>query len=210
MRLPVFLWFALALDLHALQLDVEKVFEDRKLGRVAELLAHGDYELVARVGEAAVERGFKAPEWRMMRFRALEELGQLETALTELEGVLKAFPGHFELLMLRHDLAKKAGKADLAADSLSQLNAAAKSKAAKDSTAASMVARARGARGLGGPVAGFFRSAFTHWWSGRAWGRKGAGWTMGRPAKHHSPTPRARRARRSAGWPRGQTGQRAS
>lgn len=149
MRLPVFLLFALAFDLHAQQLDVEKMFEERNLGPVAELLAHGDYELVARVGEAAVERGFKAPEWRMMRFRALEELGQLETALTELEGVLKAFPGHFELLMLRHDLAKKAGKVDLAADSLSQLNAAAKSKAAKDRTAVEMVALGRAAVVLG-------------------------------------------------------------
>jgi len=149
MRLPVFLLFALAFDLHAQQLDVEKMIEERNLGPVAELLAHGDYELVARVGEAAVERGFKAPEWRMMRFRALEELGQLETALTELEGVLKAFPGHFELLMLRHDLAQKAGKADLAADSLSKLNAAAKTKAAKDRTAGEMVALGRAAVVLG-------------------------------------------------------------
>lgn len=165
MRLPVFLLFALAFDLHAQQLDVEKMFEERNLGPVAELLAHGDYELVARVGEAAVERGFKAPEWRMMRFRALEELGQLETALTELEGVLKAFPGHFELLMLRHDLAKKAGKADLAADSLSQLNAAAKSKAAKDRTAVEMVALGRAAAILGADaqkvIAQYFKAAQT-------------------------------------------------
>ena len=59
----------------AQQLDVEKMFEERNLGPVAALLAKGDYELVARIGEAAVEKGLKAAEWRIMRFKALAELG---------------------------------------------------------------------------------------------------------------------------------------
>jgi hypothetical protein len=50
----------LASTCFAQQLDLEKMFEDRNLGPVAELLAKGDYELVARIGEAAAERGLKA------------------------------------------------------------------------------------------------------------------------------------------------------
>jgi hypothetical protein len=62
----------------AQQIDLEKIFEERNLGPVGELLARGDYELVARIGEAAAEKGLKAPEWRILRLKALVELGQIE------------------------------------------------------------------------------------------------------------------------------------
>lgn len=125
--------------LPAQQLDLEKMFEERNLGPVGELLARGDYELVARIGEAAAEKGLKAPEWRIFRLKALVELGQVETALEESKTALVLFPGQFELLMLRHDFAGMLGKADVMAEALKDLNAAAKAKAAKDRTALEMV-----------------------------------------------------------------------
>ncbi|MGV3663744.1 MAG: peptidase MA family metallohydrolase [Prosthecobacter sp.] len=141
----VFLWASLRTWGHAQQLDLEKIFEERNLGPVGELLARGDYELVARIGESAVEKGLKAPEWRLLRFKALIELGQIDTALEETRKALVLFPDHFEMLMMRHDLARLLGKADVAAEALTKLNEAARKKAAKDRTALEMVALGRAA-----------------------------------------------------------------
>lgn len=140
-----FLWASFCPWGHAQQLDLEKIFEERNLGPVAELLARGDYDLVARIGEAAVGKGLKAPEWRLLRFKALIELGQINTALEESKTALVLFPDHFELLMLRHDLARMLGKADVAAEALTKLNEAARKKPAKDRTALEMVALGRAA-----------------------------------------------------------------
>lgn len=139
----------LAASLQAQQIDLEKIFEERNLGPVGELLARGDYELVARIGEAAAEKGLKAPEWRILRFKALREMGQLETALAETEKALVLYPGHFEMLLLRHDLAQALGRANVMADALKGINAAAKSKAAKDRTAMESVVLGRAALMLG-------------------------------------------------------------
>ena len=133
----------------AQQIDLEKIFEERNLGPVGELLAKGDYELVARIGEAAVEKGLKAPDWRILRFKALTELGQIDTALDEIVKALVFFPDHFELLMLRHDLAKLLGKADIAAEALKKLNEVARTKPAKDRTAVESVSLGRAALVLG-------------------------------------------------------------
>ncbi len=133
---------------HAQQLDLEKIFEERNLGPVGELLARGDYDLVARIGEAAANKGLKAPEWRILRLKALVELGKVAEALDETKTALVLFPGHFELLMLRHDLARMLGKADVAADALTKLNEAARNKPAKDRTALEMVALGRAALAL--------------------------------------------------------------
>ncbi|WP_395753585.1 peptidase MA family metallohydrolase [Prosthecobacter sp.] len=139
----------IAASLHAQQIDLEKIFEERNLGPVGELLAKGDYELVARIGEAAVEKGLKAPDWRILRFKALREMGQVETALDETRKALVVYPGHFEILMLRHDLAKLLGKEDVAAESLKGINEAAKAKPSKDRTAIETVSLGRAAVALG-------------------------------------------------------------
>lgn len=139
------LWASLCTWGHAQQLDLEKIFEERNLGPVGELLARGDYELVARIGESAVEKGLKAPEWRMLRFKALIELGQIHTALEESRKALVLFPDHFELLMLWHDLARMLGKAEIAAEALTKVNEAARNKPAKDRSAREMVALGRAA-----------------------------------------------------------------
>ncbi len=134
---------------HAQQIDLEKIFEERNLGPVGELLAKGEYELVARIGEAAAEKGLKAAEWRIYRLKALVELGRVDEALEEARKALVIFPGHFELLMLRHDFAKLLGKADVAAEALKGINEAAKSKASKDRTAMESVMLGRAALVLG-------------------------------------------------------------
>lgn len=133
----------------AQQIDLEKIFEERNLGPVGELLAKGEYELVARIGEAAAEKGLKAAEWRIYRLKALVELGRVDEALEEARKALVIFPGHFELLMLRHDFAKLLGKADVAAEALKGINEAAKSKASKDRTAMESVMLGRAALVLG-------------------------------------------------------------
>lgn len=150
MRLfPVFLLVVTMAVAQAQQLDVEKMFEERNLGPVTEMLAHGEYELVARIGEAAVEKGLKAPEWRIMRLKALVELGRIEEALEESRKALAIFPGHFELLMLRHDFAKMLGQSDVAAEALKAFNQVAKAKAPKDRTAMETVMLGRAALVLG-------------------------------------------------------------
>lgn len=132
----------------AQQLDVGKIFEERNLGPVTELLAHGEYDLVARVGEAAVDKGLKAPEWRILRIHALVALGQLPTALADLKAALVVHPDHLEMLMLRHDIALQLGQKEVAQDALAELNQAARRKPAKDRTAAELVALGRAALAL--------------------------------------------------------------
>lgn len=134
---------------HAQQIDLEKIFEERNLGPVGEMLARGDYELVARIGEAAAEKGLKSPEWRILRFKALREMGQIDTALEEIQKALVLYPGQFEMLMLRHDLAKLLGRSEVAAEALKGINEAAKAKAAKDRTALESVMLGRAALVLG-------------------------------------------------------------
>lgn len=144
-RICFFCFMLLAAVASAQQIDLEKIFEERNLGPVGELLARGDYELVARIGEAAVEKGLKAPEWRLLRFRALVEMGQLETALDEAQKARAVFPDHFELLMLRHDIALMLGRQEVAAEALAKLNDAARKKPAKDRSPLEMVALGRAA-----------------------------------------------------------------
>lgn len=148
---------------HAQQIDLEKIFEERNLGPVGELLARGDYELVARIGEAAAEKGLKAPDWRILRLKALREMGHIEQAMEETGKALVLYPGHFEILLLRHDLAQMLGRADVMAESLKGINEAAKSKAAKDRTAMESVVLGRAAVILGADaqkvIAQYFKQA---------------------------------------------------
>lgn len=137
--------FVLAAGANAQQIDLEKIFEERNLGPVGEMLARGDYELVARIGESAVEKGLKAPEWRIFWLKALAELGRIDMALEESRKALVVFPDHFELLMLRHDLARMVGKQDVASDALARLNEAARKKVAKDRSAMELVVLGRAA-----------------------------------------------------------------
>jgi tetratricopeptide (TPR) repeat protein len=136
-------------SLHAQQIDLEKIFEEKNLGPVGDLLARGDYELVARIGEAAAEKGLKSPDWRILRFKALREMGQLDTALAESGKALVLFPAQFEILLLRHDLAHMLGKAEVAAAALKSLNEAAKTKPVKDRSAMESVMLGRAALMLG-------------------------------------------------------------
>lgn len=149
--------------LHGQQIDLERIFEERNLGPVAELLAHGDYELVARIGEAAAEKGLKAPEWRLMRLRALAETGHIEMALEESATALVLHPGHFELLLLRHDLAHMLGKKEIMVAALRSLNEAAKSKPARERSAMEMVVLGKAALRLGADaqkvIATYFKAA---------------------------------------------------
>ncbi|MBN8419953.1 MAG: tetratricopeptide repeat protein [Verrucomicrobia bacterium] len=150
MRLLSFLLILLSISISdAQQIDLEKIFEEKNLGPVGELLARGDYELVARIGEAAAEKGLKSPEWRILRFKALREMGQIDTALEEIQKALVLYPGHFEMLMLRHDLAKLLGRDEIASAALKGINEAAKAKAAKDRSALESVILGRAAVVLG-------------------------------------------------------------
>ena len=80
---------------NAQQIDLEKIFEERNLGPVGELLARGDYELVARIGEAAAEKGLKAPDWRILRVKAAREMGHITQGLEGTGRALGFDTGHF-------------------------------------------------------------------------------------------------------------------
>ena len=135
--------------LHGQQLDLGRLFEDRNLGPVAELLDKGDYDLVARICESAIQRGMKAPEWRMLRVRALMLLGRDEEARDAVQLAVKTFPDHLELLMLQYETARSTGRQDIADAALKSVNSAARSQPAKDRTAAQWVALGRAALALG-------------------------------------------------------------
>ncbi|HRJ09375.1 MAG TPA: hypothetical protein PLP58_12435, partial [Prosthecobacter sp.] len=121
--------------LRAQQLDLEQIFEDRNLGPVNELLGTGEYELCSRVCEAAIQRGMKSPQWRVMRLKALMLLGRETEARDEAQLAVKTFPGDLELLMLQHDNALRLGRRDIADEALKAVNDAARAKPAKDRAA---------------------------------------------------------------------------
>ncbi len=132
----------------AQELDIERLYEDRNLAPMKDLLARGDYELCGRICEAAIQRGMKAPEWRLLRVRALMAQGQEEQARDEVQLAVKTFPGHLELLMLQHENALRLGRADIAQTCLAEVNAAAKAKPAKERSAADWVALGEAALAL--------------------------------------------------------------
>ncbi|MDZ4288662.1 MAG: hypothetical protein U0984_11925 [Prosthecobacter sp.] len=153
MRLAFILFTCLAVliaaPLWGQQLDVERVFEERNLGPVHDLLAHGEYELCARICEVAISRGMKSQEWRMRRVRALMAMGREAEARDEVQLAVKTFPGHLELLMLQHENALRLGRKDIAQQALAAVNESAKTKPAKDRTAGESVALGQAALALG-------------------------------------------------------------
>lgn len=139
----------LSASLRGQGLDLERLFEDRNLGPVTELLDRGDYDLVARICEAAIQRGMKSPEWRLIRLRALMLLGRHEEVLDEVELAAKTFPEHLELRLLQHDNALQIGRSDLASLALKVINQIALKKTAKERTASEWVTLGQAALALG-------------------------------------------------------------
>jgi len=135
--------------IHAQDLDLDRLFEDRNLGPVTELLGKGDYDLVGRICEAAIKRGMKAPEWRILRLRALRLQGRELEVWNEAQLAVNAFPDHLELLMLQFDNARSLGRQDMAKAALKAINAAAQAKPAKDRNAAEWVSLGQAALALG-------------------------------------------------------------
>lgn len=152
---------SLLLPLSAQELDLDRLFEDRNLGPVAQLLAKGDYELCGRICEAAIQRGMKAPEWRLMRIRALMRQGQEETARDEVQLAVKTFPENLELLMLQHENALLLGRQDIADQTLTAVNAAAKTKRPQDRTAQDWVSLGQAALALGADAKKVIEQYFT-------------------------------------------------
>ncbi|MBB5039468.1 peptidase MA family metallohydrolase [Prosthecobacter dejongeii] len=145
----------------AQELDLDRLFEDRNLAPVAQLLAKGDYELCGRICEAAIQRGMKAPEWRLMRIRALMRQGQEETARDEVELAVNTFPENLELLMLQHENAILLGRKDIANKALTAVNAAAKTKRPQDRTAQDWVSLGQAALALGADAKKVIEQYFT-------------------------------------------------
>jgi hypothetical protein len=165
MRCRLLLFIAVSLALHpsshAQQQDLQRVFEDRNLAPVSQLLASGDYELCGRICEAAIARGMKAPEWRIMRVRALMLQGQETTARDEVQLAIATFPAHLELLMLQHENALLIGRQDIAAQALAAVNEAAKGKPAQERTAQEWVSLGQAALALGADAKKVIAQYFT-------------------------------------------------
>lgn len=133
----------------AQQLDVGRVFEEKNLEPVRELLAKGEYDLCERSCKSAISQGAKLPEWRLLRLRALLALGQEDVARNEAEEAVKAYPGHLELLMALHEIAVRLGRRDIANEALKAVNEAAPKKPARERTAGEWVALGQAALALG-------------------------------------------------------------
>lgn len=130
-------------------LDVERIFDERNLEPIRRMLAAGEYDLTTRICDAAIQRGQPSPEWRVIRMMGQRALGDVDGALQTAEAALAKFPDHLPLLMLRHDIAARFGRAEAAADSLRRVNESARKKPAKDRTAAEMIALGQAAIALG-------------------------------------------------------------
>ena len=133
----------------AQELDVSRIFDEKNMQVVGQMIEAGEYELAARICELAVQREQPSIEWRLYRLRALVPLGGTETALAESEVFVKQFPDHLPLLMARHELARSLGKKEVAAAVLADFNTAAKKKPLKDRTAVELVALGQAALALG-------------------------------------------------------------
>lgn len=131
------------------QLDLEQIFDERNLLPVAQLLEGGDYELVSRITDLAIQRGQKSVEWRKLRLRSLRELGLIDQALTESASYTGSANEDLTLLILRRDLAQSLGKKEEAKALLDEFNKAAKVKPLKERTAAETVAMGKAALALG-------------------------------------------------------------
>lgn len=144
-------------------LDLAQLFDERNLEPVRELLGHGEYELVARIGETAVQRGQPSPEWRLLRLEALRRLGQLEVAFKESGEATAKLPENLELLMMRHDLAVALGRRETAQEALQAINRAARAKPLKDRTAREITVLGRAALAAGADaqkvIEQFFKAA---------------------------------------------------
>lgn len=141
------LLLALCSALHAQ--DLERIYEEDNLEPMRRILASGRYEDVALVGERAIKAGMKSPDWRVLRVKALMALGRETEARDEVQLAVKTFPGHLEMLMLQHENALRLGRKDIASEALKAVNEVAKTKPAKDRSAADYVALGKAALALG-------------------------------------------------------------
>ncbi len=124
----------------AQELDLERIFDEKNLIPVAQMIETGEYEVAGRFCEAAIKNDQPSPEWRMLRLRALMATGQGDAALEESARFITNAPDHLPLLMLRHEVARRLGRKDVAKDALAKFNDAAKKKPVKDRTAVELVA----------------------------------------------------------------------
>lgn len=135
--------------LAAQELDVARIFDERNLKPVQQMIETGDYELAARICQMAIGRGQPSPEWRIMRVKSLAALGEIDEALQVSAEAIAKLPDHLPLLMQRHDLAKRFGRKDIATQMLAEFNKAARGKPARERTAPELVALGQAALALG-------------------------------------------------------------
>ena len=133
----------------AQNLDLARIFDEKNLEPVAAMVEVGEYDLAARICDKAIKSDQPSPEWRILRLRALMAMGQGNEALEESAAFIQKLPDHLPLLMLRHELAKRMGKKDIAKEVLAKFNEAAKKKPLKDRTAVELVALGQAALAFG-------------------------------------------------------------
>ena len=123
-----------ALSAAAQTLDTERIFDERNLEPVRELLDIGDYGNVAKVCTLFIERGQPSPEWWIMRLKADVVLGEVQDIVKTSEEALKRHKENLHVLMACHEALSAYGKTELAAKVLQQVNIAAKAKPASQRT----------------------------------------------------------------------------
>lgn len=132
-------------------LDVQRVFDARRIAPVKQLLAEGDYGNVAKICTVFIERGQPSPEWWTMRLQAGAVLGAVTDIVAVSESALR-HPEHkdnLQVLMACHAALTAYGKTELAAKILQQVNAAAKKRPAGQRTAQDLVSLGQAALAAG-------------------------------------------------------------
>lgn len=133
----------------AQNLDIERVFDQRQIEPVRELLAKGDYANVARLCEIFLQRGQPSPDWWIMRLEACTALGNADEVVLAASEAAERHTNDLHVLMACHDALMTFGRREAAAKLLQKVNAAAKALPPGKRTARDLVAMGRGALAAG-------------------------------------------------------------
>lgn len=130
-------------------LDVDRIFDQKRLEPIREMLAKGDYANVAKISKAFLDHGAPSEDWWVLRLQADMATGDLKDITEASEAALQKQKESLHVLMACHTALTAYGKYELAGRILQQVNVAAKLKTASQRTAHDMVALGRAALAIG-------------------------------------------------------------
>ena len=130
-------------------MDLKRIFDERNLPPVRELLHEGEYQQAARLSELYIQNGAPSPEWWTLRLQALLAMGRRDEVLRVAKEAAAKPENDLRVLMTCHDAALVFGARDFAQTLLQQINTAARKQPAAQRTAADLVVLGRAALAAG-------------------------------------------------------------